>query len=631
MDEDESARASPFAGSGGAFLAATLGTVSDNPRVDALLERQIALADLQIDGLQKVDAFELSHLRWRRFNDQMKGALQIMAVVLGLAVVIGIAVAVWRASQADGMVVEAFSVPPALAQNGMGGDVVADDLTNKLAAVRDTAVANSLSVYKDVRQDRDNDIKVEIPETGISLAQAWRYLRQWFGHERPLTGNVRRTADGKIALAVTLDRQTFVARGALGDLDALEQKIAEQVFAADDPGNYVLYLNGMNRDAEAYAAAGRNVTLSLSERERAGAYSLWANETHFATGDVRLGLTRAWISIALYGKSSAGHMEAMSDLLDLGHEEEALAQARIIATLRQADENATFRESGFPYAREFARYTDLLLTGDFAQARSYVCIYTCTLATQAARRAEYAARAHDIDDARTQLAQGVAAGGVPPDRLARAQYFIALAATDWPAAVTAARAYAAGLKTVLAQNPTLAALRIRTAVQPMLATALARIGDVRGAQAAIDATPLDCYDCLRARGAVYDARWYSRAVALAPSLPFAYADWGQMLLAKGDLAGAIAKFSRAHDKGPRFADPLEMWGEALIAQNRSDLALAKFQEAAQYAPNWGRLHLKWGEALLWSGDSAAAQKQFALAAPLDLTDAERHTLAGLRI
>ena len=84
-----------------------------------------------------------------------------------------------------------------------------------------------------------------------------------------------------------------------------------------------------------------------------------------------------------------------------------------------------------------------------------------------------------------------------------------------------------------------------------------------------------------------------------------------------------------NQKGPHFADPLEMWGEALIAKNRSDLALAKFEEAAKYAPNWGRLHLKWGEALWWSGDKPSARRQFAIAVHLALSAAERAELARI--
>jgi hypothetical protein len=103
-----------------------------------------------------------------------------------------------------------------------------------------------------------------------------------------------------------------------------------------------------------------------------------------------------------------------------------------------------------------------------------------------------------------------------------------------------------------------------------------------------------------------------------------------MLLHQGDLDGAIAKLTIANQKGPHFADPLEMWGEALLAKKRDDLALVKFDEAAKYAPNWGRLHLKWGEALLWSGDRNGAEQQFALASNLVLTSAERSELARVR-
>jgi cytochrome c-type biogenesis protein CcmH/NrfG len=103
-----------------------------------------------------------------------------------------------------------------------------------------------------------------------------------------------------------------------------------------------------------------------------------------------------------------------------------------------------------------------------------------------------------------------------------------------------------------------------------------------------------------------------------------------MLMGKGDLDGAIAKFTIASQKGPHFADPLEMCGEALIAKNRSDLALAKFEEAGKYAPRWGRLHLKWAEALLWSGDKLDAAKQLAIASTLDLTQSEKIELGRMK-
>ena len=123
------------------------------------------------------------------------------------------------------------------------------------------------------------------------------------------------------------------------------------------------------------------------------------------------------------------------------------------------------------------------------------------------------------------------------------------------------------------------------------------------------------------------ATLFADAVEQAPSIPFAYLDWGRMLMAKGDYNGAIAKFAEANQKGPHFADPLEMWGEALMLKGRSDLALAKFEEANKYAPNWGRLHLKGGEALFYAGRKDEARKQFAIAANLDLSVSDKTSLA----
>lgn len=164
---------------------------------------------------------------------------------------------------------------------------------------------------------------------------------------------------------------------------------------------------------------------------------------------------------------------------------------------------------------------------------------------------------------------------------------------------------------------------------------MADSGDIAGAAALMAKTPLDCDVCVRARGKVATvardwsgaAHWFSLVSARSPDIPFADSDWGAMLLAKGDYDGAIAKFESVHGKGPHFADPLEMWGEALMLKNRSDLALAKFEEADKYAPKWGRLHLKWGEALFYAGRKGEARKQFAQAEGLDLSAADKISLA----
>ncbi len=643
MAEEDDA-ISPGEAADTAALGLAMNASSPSEEARAYLREQTELARLQKQNLLEQNAFELSHLRWRRFNDQMKGALQIMLVMLGLALVIGIAAAVWNASQADGLVVDSFFVPPSFAAAGTNGEVVADDMTNQIAAVRDFANEHSLARSKDVRADSGQDIKVEIPETGISLAEAWRYLRQWFGHEQHLHGNVRALGDGKIALTVTLGgANTFTFIGAADDLSKLEQQAAERVFGTVDPVNIVLYLIGKGRMSETLAAAQHLVSLGGDKTTLSESYSLYAGMIRDVTGGAKQSVALSELAIALDPKPAPQHMELLGASHMLGHEEMVLQQARVIETLKQEDNIGAWQKSdGVPYVWQLGAFYRATDTGDFADVVAQPCIYLCSLAEAAVRMADAQARRHDARAAVRLIAKARTAGMPGTFDVASADYDVDVVKGDWKAATSDANAMVSAwmhvdrdLLGALPGEPLrYRSLYAQTQGTPRLATALAKAGDFSGALAAIRNTPADCYDCVRARGNIETLRkdwsaaatWFAEAVRQGPSLPFAYADWGQMLMAKGDLDGTIAKFKVANEKGPHFADPLEMWGEALMMKNRSDLALAKFAEADKYAPNWGRLHLKWGEALMWSGNEDGARKQFAAASGLDLSSTEKSEL-----
>lgn len=634
-------------------VAMSLGAAS-REKADAFLDKQSALADLQLEqvrlqneSLRDQDTYELSHLRWRRFNDQMKGALQIILVALGLCVVGGIIWAVWSASQADGLVVDSFSVPPAYAQAGVGGDVVADDMTAKISAIRDFANANSLAGSNAVREDRQQDVKVEIPDTGISLAEAWRYLKLWFGHERHLSGNLRTLQDGRVALSLSLGgADSFIVTGKAGNLDALEQTAAERVFATTDPDNVVLYLSAKGRNAEALEAARRNIMLSAGHADLAEAYSLYANMLRGVAGNAQRSAMLSRYAIALDAKAAPQHMELLNSSRALGHDEDVLTQAQAIPLLKRGDNVGSWRaavSTGFDYVQHLGAEWRDRETGDFTNLSTLPCIYDCSPSDATVMHAEALARLHDPAAALAAIAQQRSIAVLPgdafdPSDMARVRTFIDIARGDWRAAAADSRAYVDAIKAETGIAPAYGALLARTRAGPLLAQTLAGAGDFASAHEAADDEPLDCYACLLAHATV-DWRernwggagyWFTRAVKQAPSIPFAYADWGAMLMHKGDLDGAIAKFILANQKGPRFADPLEMWGEALMAKKRSDLALAKFAEAANDAPNWGRLHLKWGEALLWTGDKAGARKQFTIASHLYLTQSEKSVLGRIK-
>jgi hypothetical protein len=602
----------------------------------AYLREQIELARLQKQNLIEQNAFELSHLRWRRFNDQMKGAMQIMLVAVGLLIVVGVAAAIWNANQASGLVVDSFTAPLDFEQRGFGGAVIANDITGRLSAIRAFGVEHSFSSSSEVTKNTADAIKVEIPDTGVSIAEAWRYLRDWLGHERHLTGSLRNTANGEVELSADLgDGRMIIETDQPGNLSKLEQKVAEEIYQAFDPVNYVNYLAASGRHYEAYEAAANYVKIAKGEQAQADSYGLWSYTTAEATGDTALAIQRARVGIAIDPKLAVLYVQEISFDDVLGHDEDELKEAQAILRQRNRDQLPAHQGSGFAAMQSQAHGVIALLLGDFTDAEPWYCDSSCPLGLRLSTLAALAAQTHDVAGSRALLLQASAAGFVDDLYAAQARYFADTETENWSAALSnAMSARTASLSPRGDLSARYLASIADASYTPQIALAESHLGQFALARRTIDRTPEDCVSCLVARGEVdalekkWDgaAFWFARASELAPSIPFASAEWGRMLLAKGDVEGAIAKFKLANQKGPHFADPIEMWGEALIAKNRSDLALAKFEEADKYAPNWGRLHLKWGEALLWSGDKAGARRQFAIASGLDLTPFEQSEL-----
>ena len=166
---------------------------------------------------------------------------------------------------------------------------------------------------------------------------------------------------------------------------------------------------------------------------------------------------------------------------------------------------------------------------------------------------------------------------------------------------------------------------------------MAKEGDMASAETLIETTPADCYLCLRVRAQIamekHDwpkaERWFKEATQQAPSLPFAFTEWGVERLTRGDTDGAIAVLQRAHEVGPRFADPLELTGEALMRKGDYSGAVAKFRLADESAPRWGANHLRWGQSLLQTGHKREAQTQLDKARSLSLSASSRAELDDL--
>ena len=220
--QDTGAEASG-AGVDPAAVALALGGAS-REKADAFLDEQRALAVRQ-RHLTDLQAQELTHelgLRhwslWvRHASGLLKLALELSAGLLLLFAVTAIGVMVWNAKHSDGLVIESFSVPPDLASRGLNGEVLASQMLDRL-----TDMQNATSGSRAAQSYANNwggDLKVEIPETGVSIGEAYRFLKSWLGHETHISGEVWRTESGIAITARITGGSASTVTGSPADLD----------------------------------------------------------------------------------------------------------------------------------------------------------------------------------------------------------------------------------------------------------------------------------------------------------------------------------------------------------------------------------------------------------------------------
>jgi tetratricopeptide (TPR) repeat protein len=576
---------------------------------------------------------QLKEIGLRLWELRLGVLLRLATAVVALGLACFVAAGIWNAAHSDGLVIESFSVPPDLTQRGLTGQVVAGLVLDRLAEINQAT--NSVHSGKSYAVGSGDDIKVEIPDTGISVAEVYRFLRRWLGHESHISGAVWR-GQGGIVITARSQGHSITVTGPEADLDGPIRKVAEAVFGLAEPYRYAIYLVSHGRAAEAVPVA-RQLAASTTPTDRA-----WGLLALSRTGDMsERDQNRLLRDAALL---DPGNITVISNLArtdsEMSHGEAAAAGFRKTAELLGSG-NAG-REIGadrLPLVQEMAAvalhqetgaYNDAILslanivrsgmTGSFGGLSGGLAL------AEISGHDLKAARAITLDPTRERAA-------VDLTELHRIQISAQLAAAgqNWPAVLAAA----ASAEPLLKRHP---AFRdeFSVAFPPLEAYAEARLGRFAAAERLLAATPPDCDECMvqRARVAELEGQharadwWFARASADTPSLPFANTQWGQVLLARGKPDDAIEQFKLANQKSPHFADPLEGWGETLMAKNQSHLALAKFAEVEKYAPNWGRLHLKWGEALAYSGKPTDAKAQFARAGALDLTPSEKSELAA---
>jgi tetratricopeptide (TPR) repeat protein len=634
MEQDAIA---PGSGAAGALFLGEPRTL--DPRVAAYIDKQGRLAELQSANLVEQNAFELSHLRWRQFNDRLRGVWQILLAFSSVVVFLGICAWVWSAHQATGLVVQSLHVPPDLAAKGLDGTVLAQRFIDKLTSLEKQSDAYSTIVATQVSGSWGSETKIDIPQTGVSVDAVSQVLRDWLGSQSHISGDVWREGDDLVLGVRSSSGAMAQVKGPERDLERLISEAADRIFADAQPARYMAVVIARGDFAGGFRMAQR-LAEEGTPAERFMAYEGLAaganGDGNFVDG---IRLAREAQKLEPNGVFAVFN-EAMAEG-GLGHWQRSLA---VYLKARNTSGRTSTGVTSPEVLREIRISTEVGIAatlGAYADAeiyegklgsaffgRSYRYVPLVMAALEAGDHDIAAARAlqaanPQLDDALSIECYQCAGASMPS-----AQTAIALG--DWRAA--AASLEATDRKALA--SPTSHELRHRL-VWPWLAIAYAHLGQYKMAQGLIALTPVDCDWCLIGRGEVASLAgdtprsdfWFARAVAHAPSVPRAYSAWGEAKMRRGDFDGAISEFSRALALGPHYADASELWGEALLAETRADLALDKFREADLRAPEWGRLHLKWGEALFWLGRKDEARAQFARAARLPLNDHDKAELA----
>ncbi len=567
-------------------------------------------------------------------SEDLSIALKLLTAAAGLAVAVVVGLMIWSASRADGLVIEAFSVPPALAERGITGETVARQLMDDLVAISEAT--QSQERQRGLSGGWGQAISIQIPQTGVSLAQMNAWLRETLGHQSPVSGEVMASPAGTLTLVARSGSHGLTPlTGQEAEMATLIQRTAEAVYAREQPRSYGTYLFRQARWDE-YAAWHRSRLSVPLARDKAVAYMGLSNVALRTQGDLA--------QRALLEKSSAADptymltINAVSTLANyFGHSEteHRLDQRLLRIVLADTTTSAEYKRQQIAESKRFLAGEN----GDWMEARSQAQanVGKVILGGAASNRAALAisnanAALHDLRQAQADLS------GFEPvtpaderEKIRLGALPVRISAQDWPGVVTAADA-------VLADQELLPDKGVHRPIpRAQKAVALAHLARMAEAQALVGATPLDCQPCVMARGEIAALagqpaladHWFGEAVKMAPSLPMASTAWGRALLDRGQTDRAIAQFEIANTRGPHFADPLSWWGEALLAKGEAKAAIKKFKEADEYAPRWGRNHLLWGDALAKLDKTDKAREQWRAAVGMDLSAADRARVTAL--
>lgn len=605
-----------------------------------LLQKHACLVDIQCQRERE----ELANVRVQRITRWL-----ILSAVAALLV--GTAWAMISASRSNSLVLEPLSVPPSFEARGMTGKALSARLLDKLAEFQ------RLSRTTRANQSYDNnwqdDIKLDLGGTGFSIGETWLTMKRLLGRQTRIAGEVTLAPDGQLTLTSRAGAKSGGQHvGSEAELDLLITRAAEGIYRATQPYRYSDYLNVKNRIAERERVL-QELVRDPDPVERKWAFVGLAVDAR-RRGDFAAGLAYTHNALEIDPNLFNALANQGSIHADLGQDEAALAFFR--RAIRESD-RASQADYDLPRLMRNAAGLKRLVArrlGDYRAALETInqsrrvdpdgfdqkaAIATTVSLYSGMHDHSRAAAAHRASAGRLFMMGVAVSPGQDDFASSLAALRRAIDLDERVGAVDSANRLMEAADRLVAGGQARAGVFVtlrRTVARPMAATAMAAGGRVAEAEALISQTPIDCYECVRARGLIANyrrhaaaaQRWLREAVRQGPSIPMAYLD---LALVPGTAPDqALSHIREAHERGPGWADPLKAWGDLLFARRDWRGAASKYAEAAQRAPRWGALHMAWGRSLFLTGRRDEAREKFALASQMDLGIVDSTRLAKYR-
>jgi len=564
------------------------------------LRDQSRLLRVQTHHLEAEHPFRLTQLEHQSREGGLRGIGQLIRIIMQLlaalaaAIFVGLLLAmVIEALWSQSVIVDPFDAPAALAGRGLTGKVVASGVLDELSRLQ--AATHGSVAKRDLSNAWTGDIKVEVPETGLSIGDIDRMLKERFGHDIHIEGDLIQTDAGGLALTVRGDdvpAKTFT--GASGDLDKLTTSAAEYIYGRSQPRLFAIYLLNTGRAQDALAFLPGAFARATTDAERAELANNWGNaystalQAKAAVEKYRLAMSMAPPRSPIWWKAWGN---LVANMTRYQGEEAAWREARAYLeamSTASSSEKPELRLAAAPAG--VAWDLPLALAADLANAARKSGA-GATVQIDGPQIADAYGPMHDP----TQAARYMAASD-PDDASTKAealllQAYAALDAGDGAAAIAPMEAFQKAWQA----DPN---LQFSYADSPcLLGRAYGLAGRLADAEVLFkQAGPWSrCYafhgEALERAGDLPGAQQvWAQGLATSPDLPFVYMVRGVSEMTRGDLKAAEADLATAAAKAPHYADPLKAWGDLKAREGRWKEALAKYDQALKYAPAWRELH-----------------------------------------